>query len=68
MPNIGPRCHELRARDENQNWRIVYRIDDDRILIVEVFKKTTRETPDTIIKTCQHRLAAYDQVRKVRGT
>ena len=64
MPNIGPRCQELRVRDQNKNWRIVYRIDDDRILIVEVFKKTTRQTPDTVIKVCQSRLAEYDRVRK----
>lgn len=23
LPNIGTRCHELRVRDENKNWRIV---------------------------------------------
>jgi phage-related protein len=64
MPTIGPRCHELRVRDENKNWRIIYRIDEDRILIVEVFNKTTRETPDAISKTCQRRLAEYDQAKR----
>jgi hypothetical protein len=29
MPTIGRRCHELRIRDENQTWRIVYRVDED---------------------------------------
>jgi hypothetical protein len=43
LPNIGTRCHELRVRDENKNWRIVYRINEDRILILDVFKKTTRK-------------------------
>ena len=67
MPSIGPRCQELRVRDQNKNWRIVYRIDEDRILIVEVFKKTTRQTPDAVIKVCQRRLAEYDRARKVEG-
>lgn len=39
MRSIGPRCHELRVRDQNKNWRIIYRVDEDRILIVEVFKR-----------------------------
>ena len=60
MPSIGPRCHELRIRDETKNWRIIYRIDTDAIVIVDVFSKTTRETPDRIIEICQRRLAKYD--------
>jgi len=27
MPAIGPRCHELRVRDRDHTWRIVYRVD-----------------------------------------
>jgi phage-related protein len=41
MPRIGKNCHELRVRDKGQNWRIVYRIDADAIVIAEVFAKTT---------------------------
>ncbi|MCC5620054.1 type II toxin-antitoxin system RelE/ParE family toxin [Nostoc sp. CHAB 5715] len=40
MPSIGAHCHELRIRDVDKNWRIIYRIDDDAILIVEVFIDT----------------------------
>jgi len=65
LPNIGARCHELRVRDESKNWRIVYRTDEDRILIVEVFRKTTRQTPNAVIKVCQGRLTEYDRARKV---
>src|SRR5215510_9566583 len=64
MPDIGARCHELRIRDENKDWRIVYRIDEDRILILEIFKKTTRRTPDKIIKVCRGRLAEYDRAKE----
>jgi phage-related protein len=61
MPSIGAHCHELRIRDEDTTWRIIYRIDDDAIVIVEVFNKTTRTTPKSVIQVCQKRLARYDQ-------
>lgn len=60
MPSIGECCHELRVRDADKNWRMIYRIDEDAILIVEVFNKTTRKTPDKIIQNCQKRLSQYD--------
>lgn len=64
MPSIGPRCHELRIRDESKNWRIVYRIDRDAIIIVDVFAKATQKTPQRVIENCRRRLAKYDAVIK----
>jgi phage-related protein len=32
MPIIGKACHELRIRDENTTWRIVYHVDVDAAL------------------------------------
>ena len=63
MSDIGSRCHELRVRDENRDWRIVYRIDEDRILIIEVFNKTTRQIPNSVVKVCQRRITDYDRAR-----
>ncbi len=60
MPSIGAHCHELRIRDSDKTWRIIYRIDEDAILIVEVFQKTTQKTPTNIIDNCQKRLKKYD--------
>jgi len=60
MPSVGVRCHELRIRDATHNWRIVYRIDSDAILILEVFQKKTRQTPVSIIQICKARLRDYD--------
>ena len=60
MPAIGPRCHELRIPDAQATWRIVYRVDRDAVVIVEVFSKKTRQTPVHVIETCQRRLRAYD--------
>jgi phage-related protein len=39
MPSIGSRCHELRIDDRDKTWRVVYRIDNDAIVILEVFEK-----------------------------
>jgi phage-related protein len=64
MPSIGPRCQELRVRDGEHNWRIVYRLDSDAIVIAEVFPKTTRKTPQRVIATCRGRLARYDQAKR----
>jgi phage-related protein len=60
MPGVGARCHELRVRDEDSHWRIIYRIDPRAIVIAEVFSKTTRQTPKHVIDACQARLARYD--------
>ena len=39
MPTIGTRCHELRINDENKTWRIIYRLDSDAIIILDIFAK-----------------------------
>jgi phage-related protein len=62
MPSIGARCHELRINDENKTWRIVYRIDDDAIIILEVFEKKSQTTPIKVIKNCKRRLKLYDSI------
>ena len=61
MPNIAPRCHELRVNDVNKTWRIIYRIDHDAIVVVDVFVKKTQKTPRHIIANCQRRLRLYDE-------
>jgi phage-related protein len=62
MPIIGPRCHELRINDETRTWRVVYRIDDDAIIVAAVFEKRTPTMPIKVIATCKLRFRAYDQV------
>ena len=44
MPTIGRNCHELRVDDERLTWRIIYHIDSDAIVILDVFEKKTRST------------------------
>lgn len=59
MPSIGASCHELRIPDEAVTWRLIYRIEPDAILILDVFAKKTTTTPDEVIKTCKQRLRQY---------
>jgi phage-related protein len=59
MPGIGLRCHELRVNDRNKTWRLVYRIDRDAIVILEVFEKKTNQTPSQVSEICQRRLKLY---------
>lgn len=59
---IGPRCHELRINDEAGTFRIIYRADTDAIIILDVLKKKTEQTPQSIIETCRRRLREYDQL------
>jgi phage-related protein len=60
MPSIGLRCHELRIDDRNKTWRVVYRIDKDAIVILEVFEKKTPKTPPKVIENCRRRIQLYD--------
>jgi phage-related protein len=62
MPEIGRRCHELRVNDQDQTWRIVYRVDSDAVLILEVFSKKTGRTPKSVIEVCRGRLKRYDEL------
>ncbi len=61
MPSIGSRCHELRIIDERATWRLVYRMDADAIVILEVFQKKTQKTPQNIIDICKKRIRMYDE-------
>jgi phage-related protein len=59
MPSIDKSCHELRIEDDNQTWRIVYAIEPDAIVILEVFPKKTTATPRTVIDNARKRLREY---------
>ncbi len=62
MPSIGERVHELRVRDPdaNANWRVIYRVDADFLLVLDVFPKKTPKTPKQVIERCQSRMRLYD--------
>ena len=36
MPTIAIHCHELRIPDESHNWRLVYRADEDAVIVLSL--------------------------------
>ena len=60
MPSVGRRCHELRVRDVDQSWRVLYRVDPDAVLIVGMFRKKTEKTPKRAIQQARRLLSLYD--------
>jgi phage-related protein len=61
MSSIGPRCHELRIDDTvtKREFRVVYYVGISAIAILEVFAKTTKTTPQTVIDQAKKRLRLY---------
>jgi phage-related protein len=53
MPEIGAHCHELHIADEGATRRIIYRLDDVAVVIVDVFSKKTLQTPGQVIVNCR---------------
>ena len=64
LPEVGRRCGALRVRDEQHHWRIMYRIDSDAVLILEVYAKKSRKIPDEVMERCRGRLKRYDEAIK----
>lgn len=62
MPIIGTRCHELRINDAGGTFRIIYRTDADAVVILDVVKKKTEHTPQSVIERCRRRLRDYDSL------
>ena len=59
MPIVGKACHELRIRDKDKTWRIIYHIADDVIVVLEVFSKKSKETPKYVIENSKKRLKEF---------
>ena len=64
LPTVGPRCGALRIRDDKHSWRIMYRLDAEAVLILEVYAKKTPKIPDEVIARCKRRLKVYDEAVK----
>jgi phage-related protein len=60
LPDVGTRCGAIRVRDAEHNWRVVYRIDADAVLILDVYPKKTRKIPDEVLHRCKDRTKRYD--------
>ena len=62
MPDVGAACHELRIEDGHSDWRIMYHIAADAIVILDVLAKKTAATPKHVIADCQARLAEFQRI------
>jgi len=60
LPSLAPRCHELRIPDAQATWRIIYRLDADAVVLIEVFSKKTAAIPQHVLERCRARLRGYD--------
>lgn len=61
---MGSQCHELRINDAGSTWRIMYYLEADAVVILDVFSKKTETTPQARLMTCRKRLAAYRQITR----
>jgi len=60
LPTVGPRCHGPRVKDSRHEWRIVYRIDADAILVAGIFAKKGKKMQQREFKAAAVRLTTYD--------
>ena len=60
----GRSCYELRVRDAGVNWRLVFRVDHDAVVVAGLFTKTSRAATDRLIEKSRRRLAEYDAAAK----
>ena len=64
MPSIGRGCHELRVNDAQKTWRLVYAVEHEAIVLLEVFEKKAQTTPKQVIDSCRERLARFRRVMR----
>lgn len=64
LPDVGPGCGALRVRDAEHNWRIMYRIDSECVLILEVYSKKSRKIPTEVFRRCKQRIKQYEIARE----
>ncbi len=62
MLTLGTGCHELRVKDGDQTWRIMYHLAADAVVILEVFSKKTATTPRSVLTDCRRRLQRFRQL------
>jgi len=44
-------------------WRILYRNDEDAVIVIHWFEKKTAQTPGPVLELCRARLREYDRGR-----
>jgi phage-related protein len=52
------------VNDELGTFRIMYRVDVDAVVILDVFMKKTQQAPQSVTADCKRRLREYDRLGK----
>ena len=60
LTSVGPRCHELRIRDDRIQWRLVYRLDRNSVLVARVFAKKSKAQQQQEFSLAKVRLKNHD--------
>ena len=63
--DVAPRLYELRIRETGKQWRIFYRVDADRVLLIHQINKTTPTLTEQDKNLVNRRLATYDAARAI---
>ncbi|MFI5180945.1 MAG: type II toxin-antitoxin system RelE/ParE family toxin [Thermoanaerobaculia bacterium] len=63
MNTIGKNCHELRLRDEDADWRLIYAVRPDAVVVLDVFPKKSNRTPREVLSACRSRIRRYDETK-----
>ncbi len=61
IPDLCSRCHELRIKDKDKWYRIIYRIDPDAIVLLHVYEKKSNKIPKSTLDVCRLRIKHYDE-------
>jgi len=59
MPSVGKQCYELRINDIDDDWRIIYHISKEAIVILDIFVKKSNKTPKSVINRCHQRMKRF---------
>ena len=58
--------HGRRIVDGPADWRIMYHIAPDAVVILDVFPKKTAATPKSALAECRKRLAEFQRIVKAQ--
>lgn len=65
MKTVGPGVRELRARDRNNRYRVIYVVrKGTEIVVLHSFVKKSRTTPKADIDLARKRMKILDRQRK----
>lgn len=68
MTTVGPGVREIRVRDEDGAFRLIYLAAvADRVLVLHVFQKKTQRTPQAAIDLAARRLRDWQAEQRKRG-